>query len=209
MRYKYNRTYHLPWSPGATSDDKIIHSVEHFIGHDVIVTEKMDGENTTIYSDGTCHARSLDSGFHPSRTWIYQLAGQIGYQIPTNWRICGENLFAEHSIHYTNLSTYFMVFGIYDENNICLNWDDTKEYCQMLDLQTVPELYRGQWDEELIKKCYKQIGNYGIQEGYVVRKTQAFSYDDFNLNVAKWVRSNHVQTDEHWSSKSVIQNTLK
>lgn len=30
--------------------------------------------NCTIYPDGSCHARSLDSGYHVSRTWIKQFA---------------------------------------------------------------------------------------------------------------------------------------
>jgi hypothetical protein len=32
---KYGRSYHLPWSPGATSDDKISNSVESLIGVDI------------------------------------------------------------------------------------------------------------------------------------------------------------------------------
>lgn len=44
-QYKYPRTPHLPWSPGATSDDKYISSFESFRGKQIVVTEKMDGEN--------------------------------------------------------------------------------------------------------------------------------------------------------------------
>jgi hypothetical protein len=39
-RVKYPRTYHSPWSPGATSDDRILPNMENFIGRRVIVTEK-------------------------------------------------------------------------------------------------------------------------------------------------------------------------
>ena len=42
---KYGRTFHLPISLGATSDDKILTSLEGLSGDDLIVTEKMDGEN--------------------------------------------------------------------------------------------------------------------------------------------------------------------
>ena len=41
-RYKYPRTYHLPWSEGASSDDKT-HSLskiaEMFANQEVVVTE--------------------------------------------------------------------------------------------------------------------------------------------------------------------------
>ena len=59
---KYGRTFHLPTSPGVGSDDKIIQDLTHMRAADeVVFTEKMDGENTTIFSGG-CHARSPDSG---------------------------------------------------------------------------------------------------------------------------------------------------
>ncbi len=53
MRYvntKYPRTYHLPYSPGATSDDKKLSSnwFENYKGRQIIITEKLDGENTCM-----------------------------------------------------------------------------------------------------------------------------------------------------------------
>jgi len=42
---KYPRTYHLPWSPGVTKDDRVIKSTNVFEGREVVVTVKMDGEN--------------------------------------------------------------------------------------------------------------------------------------------------------------------
>ena len=60
-RIKYPRTPHFPWSPGATDDDKILQDLSVFDKQPVVITEKMDGENTTIYADGYIHARSLDS----------------------------------------------------------------------------------------------------------------------------------------------------
>ena len=48
QKYKYPRTYHVPWSPGTTSDDRLLKSVDQFVGKRVVVTEKMDGENTTM-----------------------------------------------------------------------------------------------------------------------------------------------------------------
>ncbi|RAP39594.1 hypothetical protein BYZ73_19735 [Rhodovulum viride] len=53
---KSGRTVHLPFSPGATSDDKIMSSLEGLMAEDLVVTEKMDGENTTLHAGGS-HAR--------------------------------------------------------------------------------------------------------------------------------------------------------
>jgi hypothetical protein len=89
MRVPYPRTPHLPWSPGASSDDVRVADPAGLRGAEVVVTEKLDGENTTLYRDGL-HARSPDSAHHPSRAWVKALQGRIGPAIPPGWRVCGE-----------------------------------------------------------------------------------------------------------------------
>ena len=71
MYKKYPRTFHLPFSEGVQSDDKIMKDLSSLEGKEVIVTYKMDGENTTLYRDHM-HARSIDSAFHESRSWVKQ-----------------------------------------------------------------------------------------------------------------------------------------
>ena len=41
---KYPRTYHLPWSPGTTSDDKKLSGdwFDMYKGKEIIITEKLD-----------------------------------------------------------------------------------------------------------------------------------------------------------------------
>lgn len=208
MKMKYPRTMHLPWSRGYTDDDKILRNTDHFKGQEVVITEKMDGENTTMYPD-FIHARSLDSKDHPSRHYVKTLHGGIKYLIPEGYRLCGENVYAKHSLSYSALPSYFMLFSVWNELNECLSWDETEEWAERLGLVTVPVLYRGIWDEEAAKACYtKQSGCGGEQEGYVVRLASAFAYDDFKHSAAKYVRKNHVQTDEHWLSKPVEANHL-
>jgi len=106
---KYPRTYHLPWSPGLTDDDRMLPSVSVFEGQEIVVTRKMDDENTTMYPD-YLHARSLEEEHHESRGWVKRLHAEICWNIPQGWRICGENLFALHSIRYDDLLSYFLVF---------------------------------------------------------------------------------------------------
>lgn len=208
MYQKYPRTPHLPWSPGITSDDKVLDSLNGFTGVEVVITEKLDGENSSLYTNHS-HARSLDSQMHPSRSWLRQMHASIKHEIPEGWRICGENLYAKHSIHYSNLPSYFFVFGIYDNKNICISWDDTKEWCSLLGLCMVPELYRGMWDADLVKALWKNTSAFGGEgEGYVVRTAAAFPYDQFWSHVAKYVRADHVQTSEHWMQEAVVKNLL-
>lgn len=209
-RIKYPRTYHLPWSPGATSDDKVLNSISHFVGQEVVCSEKYDGECTTIYANGRTHARSLDSKSHPSRDWVRQFAAQVGSDIPMDWRICGENVFARHACAYTNLPSFFMAFGIYDGSNRCMSWDATEEWCALLNVTHVPVLYRGIWDEEKIKACMTGVSQGGgPQEGYVVRLADSFDYADFSKSVAKYVRPGHVDPNStHWMHKQVTPNIV-
>lgn len=202
--YKYPRTPHLPWSPGGTKDDAYLIDVAHFEGREVVVTEKMDGENTSMYSDKV-HARSIDGRHHPSRNWVKALHGRVARDIPTGWRFCGENLFAEHSIRYDNLSSYFYLFSVWNELNEAISWDQTVEWATLLGVDLVPVLYRGLWDESVVRELTLDLE---AQEGYVVRVAERFPFDAFPTSVAKWVRQGHVQTDQHWMHSQIRPNGL-
>ncbi len=204
-RIKYPRTPHLPWSPGVSSDDIYCSSLSNFQGREVVVTEKMDGENTTLYRD-YCHARSLDSRHHPSRDWVKAFHGRICHNIPNNWRVCGENLFAQHSIQYTSLESYFYGFSIWNNDNACLSWDETQTWMDALGIASVPVLYRGVWDAGQVESLTVDISQV---EGYVVRLAESFAFDGFSQSIAKWVRTDHVQSDKHWMHSQIIPNRLR
>lgn len=208
MYIKYPRTYHCPWSPGGTRDDRVLGSMDHFVGRKVVVTEKMDGENTTIYRNHT-HARSTSSSSHPSRNWVKALQGRLSHSIPEGWRICGENLFARHSIAYRRLSSYFLCFSIWNEENICLDWDSTVEWCQLLEIEHVPVIWTGIYDEKAIRSAWSPQNGEEESEGYVIRLFDSFAYEDFEESVAKYVRAGHVQTDTHWMFDKIVPNGLK
>lgn len=212
---KYPRTHHLPWSDTIGPDgDHVLYDLSVFRGQEVIVTEKLDGENTTLYRTHL-HARSLDGRNHPSRGWVKSFHARIAHQIPLGWRICGESMYALHSIPYQALPTYYIVFGVHN-GNCFLSWDETVAFCNsMIDtafgqpLITAPVLYRGVWNEKAVKACFQGKSAFGgPQEGYVVRHSGAFAENDFHRCVAKYVRPNHIQTDRHWMLKPVVKNLL-
>jgi hypothetical protein len=201
--FKYPRTPHLPWSPGVDDDD-IVTGSEHFQDQNVIVTEKFDGENTTMYRDHI-HARSLDSQHHPSRDWVKHFWAKRKHEIPEGWRICGENMYAKHSIYYENLQDYFLGFSVWNDKNECLGWAQTLEWFELLGITPVRTFYIGEYDEELIKSLYDPRWQ-SFVEGYVVRNDLAFSYSEFTKNIAKYVRKNHVTTTEHWMKGPIEPN---
>lgn len=200
---KYPRTHHLPWSPGLTDDDRLMDSLAAFEGKRVVVTRKQDGENTTLYRD-YIHARSLDGRSHPSRDWVKQFWSTVAGDIPEGWRICGENLFAKHSIAYDDLPSYFMGFSVWDERNRCLPWDDTMEWFTLLGIVPVPVLHDGVFDEKTVKGLWKP-GDEARHEGYVLRVADGFAYGEFRRKVGKFVRAGHVMTTPHWMHGRAIE----
>lgn len=206
---KYPRTFHLPCSLGRTKDDRAHADYSCFVGKEVVVTIKMDGENTSAYADGHIHARSIDSDNHPSRNWCKNYLSSKIHDLPPNWRLCGENLYAKHSIHYKELKSYFYLFSIWDERNTCLSWDDTLEWAALLGLTTVHTMYRGKFELDIINTLAAQVEMQQDRiEGFVLRLSSAFSYQSFQTSVGKYVRKNHVQTNQHWMRTSVVKNEL-
>jgi len=204
---KYPRTYHVNWST-LSKDDRMIENDNHFVGKRVVVTLKKDGENTTMYND-YIHARSLENASHETRNWVKGLWSKIGWMLDDNMRICGENMYAVHSIKYTNLKSYFFMFSMWTDNT-CMSWDETVEYSKILGLEMVPVIYDGIYDKDSIIKIFE---NYPGEEGYVIRLADEYNYIDFRRSIAKFVRPEFRQTVNnshgHWISKKIEINELE
>lgn len=223
MKYvKYPKTPYLPYSPGREEGDRTLdrEALERLLAGPIVTTLKLDGENVTLYDDHL-HARSLDTKGREDRDWIKALHGSIKHQIPPKTRICGEYLFARHSIAYAQLRSYFQVFSIWEDER-CLPWEDTVALCSQLGLITVPVISLGMTAPpaclmpEVWATLYHDLeGPHDIvteapgHEGYVIRTAAGFEAAEFSTSIAKWVRPNHIKTDEHWRNRAVVKNTLK
>lgn len=202
---KYGRTSHLPISPGTTNDDKVMSSLERLMVDDLIITEKMDGENTTIHRLGM-HARSPDSMYHPSRDWVKGFAASIAPQLETDERIVGENLFARHSLAYEELPSFFMGFAWIIDGEVQA-WDTTLVKFAELGITPVRELYRGPFHECLLQKVAQQL-DLSKQEGFVVRDAGKFDESAMPVCMGKYVRPDHVQSDVHWMNAELVPNRM-
>lgn len=207
---KYPRTYHLPYSPGATKDDKRLQGnwFDFYNGKEIVITSKLDGENTCMTANDV-YARSHGA---PTRSpwsqnlWDPQegLYCKIKPYIGKNEEVFGENLYGEHSIHYDRLPSYWHMFAVNNGVN-WYSWNDVETMAKIMNVLTVPVLWRGVVTSEnelktLVDYYVIQPSVYGsTREGVVVRVADEFHIDDFSHNVCKWVRPNHVQTDEHWT----------
>jgi hypothetical protein len=212
---KYSRTYHYPFSPGTTSDDRINQEYWSDIQaiKTIIHTEKLDGENNCLSRYGVfarSHAAPTESA------WTKQIRERWNL-IKTDLgdlEIFIENLYAIHSIEYQRLEEFYFVFAI-REHDRWLSWEEVKFYAAMLDFPTVPELKIVSNKTEIItfeadiKQIVSEPSIFGsvdvleqkpcVREGVVSRNAESFHVDEFSKNVFKYVRKGHVKTDEHWT----------
>jgi hypothetical protein len=213
---------HLPWSKGATNDDKIATSIENLIGAPIVITEKIDGSNTSLEREG-CFARTHSGPpNHPSFNGLKALHAALKYKIPAGIQFFGEWCYALHSIAYDALPGYFLMFGVREYYAIedfskaqWYSWDDVELMANNMGLPTVPVLFTGTVSSE--KELKELTESFmiersvcgGIREGVVVRVQRDFKDEEFSSCIMKCVRANHVTTDEHWAHKMIVTNKLK
>jgi hypothetical protein len=207
MISKYQRTLHFPFSPEIHSDDKIQYNLENLIDKEIIISEKLDGGNTGINRENVFARSHSSPAFCSSFDYIKSMHYYPKkHLLNKDYFYFGENLYAIHSIEYTNLKDYFYLFAIRNKT-IFLSYDDIIKEAKRLEFETVPTVFKGIFktekklkdflDNEITKESF--LG--GDREGFVVRTRGSFLIEDFAENVVKYVRKGHVQTDEHWSKK--------
>jgi hypothetical protein len=190
---KYPRTYVLPWSPTKGEGDRWMSALTPFEGKRVIVTEKMDGENVSLYCDHR-HTRSLHRINHPSRHWLDAKWEAVRHGVPHGWRICAEYLFVTHSIVYEDLNSYLHAFSVWNDGNTCLAWDETRLFLEKLEIETATVLYDGLFDRNAVHDAWVALGS-PQSEGYVVRLASSFHISAFRHCVGKYIRSGYQQSD--------------
>ncbi len=212
---KYGRTYHYPFSPGTTSDDRINFNYWEDLSviKEVIHTEKLDGENNCLNRYGVFARSHVAPTISPwTRTirekWEH-LKNDLG-----DYEIFGENLFAIHSIIYPEIESHCYVFGV-REKDMWLSWEETCFIASIFDFPVVPVLAHEQvlsqrldYEKKILSQVGQtstfgsvdvQFGNPCTMEGVVTRNIDNYGVANFSKNVFKYVRKGHVKTDEHWT----------
>ena len=211
---KYGRTFHYPFSPGTTSDDRINH--DHWSDlqsiEQIVHTEKLDGENTCLNQYGVFARSHAAPTRHPwvnylKERWCF-IKNDLG-----DLEIFGENIYAIHSIKYLEIEHHFYVFAIRHLDK-WLSWEEVKFYAAMLDFPTAPELkVQKPTNKEFLETTVLNFVNQPsvfqsldihteeecTMEGIVSRNVDEYLVEDFKKNVFKYVRKNHVKTDAHWT----------
>lgn len=201
---KYPSTPHLPFSASRGEGD-FESDTFAFMGRECVVTEKMDGENTTLYAD-YLHARSLDSAHHASRSWVKAHHAEHGWKIGQGVRVIAENMYAQHSLRYESLTSFLYGIAVVSEGAFW-GWDESVLMFEELCIPAAPVLYRGIATEKVLRSIAENMDP-STQEGFVVRTAGSFPEGDFASHCAKYVRPGHVQTTGDWKA-TWVPNALR
>lgn len=211
---KYGRTFHYPFSPGTTSDDRINHDYWNDVKSiaKIVHTEKLDGENTCLNQYGVFARSHAAPTRHPWANYLKERWSLIKKDLG-NLEIFGENIYAIHSMEYLEIEHHFYVFAVRYLDQ-WLSWEEVKFYAGMLDFPTAPELEvilpneQNTFEDSVLNivqkpSIFKSKDVYTQEdctmEGIVSRNVEGYPVKDFKQNVFKYVRKNHVKTDAHWT----------
>lgn len=212
---KYGRTFHYPFSPGITNDDRINKNYWQDISAipKLVHTEKLDGENNCLNKYGVfarSHAMPTSSAWTSTLRQKWQL---IRHDLG-NYEIFGENLYAIHSIAYTSIESHFYVFSVRELDH-WLSWEEICFIAAAFDMPTVPLIgtvdappSQAEYEKgikamaggpSLFHSMDVQTGKPCSMEGIVTRNIEGYPTTGFEKNVFKYVRKDHVTTDAHWT----------
>ena len=214
---KYPSTSYLDVSPSQPkpTDRNSSLNTNLFKEMPLVITTKMDGSNVVLRHT-SMGARNGDTANHRSFDQLKAIHAVLKYRIDPWQEVFCEWLYAKHSIHYTGdlaLPHLLQVIAVYDMYwRVWLSWDETVEIADSLDLPTVPLIARGALKEWEIVGRVVALGNDVINEGHegiVIRNEHSFHSGQFTAMAAKYVREDHVQTDEHWMNSAIVTNEAK
>ncbi len=185
-------------------------SVAGLCGVPIVITEKLDGSNLALTREAVYARSHSGPPGHPSFAWAKALQARLGGQIEPGVTLFGEYCFAVHSIVYGELPSYFFLFGVRDdEADAWWEWEMVEAQGEALGVPTVPVLYRGTVAgmgelERVTKGLAGEASVYGGErEGMVVRVERGFTGGEFGGCLGKYVRADHVQTEEHWMFQEI------
>ncbi len=187
-----------------TANEKVV-VTQSFIGERVTITEKMDGEITSIYPDGSFHARSLDSGAAWQRDVIHSYLSSIVSAMRYDEHFVFENMYAKHTIEYDDLESYLYLLYIV-RGGVVISHEQTRMIASKIGLAMPKVLFSGVFKSRTANEV---ITGGDFREGFVIRTNRSFPYARLGPYTAKYVVSGFAQTDVHWTQSEPKKNKLK
>jgi len=220
--FRFPHTPHLKWlAPGRPRDDKILSpsDADYLLEKNFTIEEKLDGANLgiSLSIDGDLQIQNRGQylmaphtgQFSRLTSWLTQHGDDIRAALEPGQIIFGEWCAAKHSLNYTKLPDWFLVFDVY-ERSADRFWSCLKrnELADKIDLVTVPALFYGHLKiEQLEQMVLSENSKYrrGPIEGLVIRRDS----DKWCEARAKLVRPDFSQSiEEHWRKRPLEWNRI-
>lgn len=221
--FRFPHTPHLAWlGEGAPRDDKVLSSkeVSALLAGNVVVEEKLDGANVgfSLAPDGSLRAQNrgqyLDEPhagqFARLPAWLVQHGKALRAVLKPNLILFGEWCAARHSLEYSALPDWFLLFDVYDRS-VGRFWSTPSRnaLAAKAGLITVPEVLTGKTTVAALKQLvvtaqsrYRQ----GALEGVVIRCENV----DWCEARAKLVRPDFTQAiATHWRKRAIEWNRVR
>ncbi|WP_246226547.1 RNA ligase family protein [Pseudomonas atagonensis] len=190
------------------------------IENSVIVEEKVDGANLgiSLKPDGKLQVQNRGQYLSPPfsgqfsrlKAWLAQHDEKLRTALIPGQIIFGEWCAAKHSLNYTKLPDWLLVFDVFDhEQNKFWSCSKRDKLALALGLQTVPRIFTGKVSiDQLIDLVKNQGSHYrsGQLEGIIIRRDS----EEWCESRAKLVRSDFTQSiEDHWRKKNIEWNKVK
>lgn len=220
--FRFPHTPHIAWlATGEPRDDKVLSPAEAkaLLAEEVVLEEKLDGANLglSLAPDGSLRAQNRGqylcephSGqFSRLPGWLAQHSEAITAALKPTLMLFGEWCAARHSLDYSSLPDWFLLFDVYDRQASKF-WSSVRRnaLAEKLGLFTVPELERSHQTLPLLKTRLQYDHSRfrsGPLEGIIIRQDSK----DWCKNRAKLVRQDFTQSiSEHWRRRQIEWNQL-
>lgn len=220
--FRYPHIPHIAWlAKGEPRDDKVLSStdVHAILAGEVVLEEKLDGANIglSLSADGNIRVQNRGqyltepyaTQFSRLPVWLAQHGNKITAELPSDLILFGEWCAARHSLDYSALPDWFILFDVYDRG--CGKFWSTCRRNAMavrIGLAVVPILSRSKvtiTDLEVLLTTQSSRYRVGPIEGIIIRRESV----DWCEARAKLVRADFTQAiGEHWRNRFVEWNKV-
>lgn len=221
--FRFPHTPHIAWlGEGKPRGDKVLEAdeVAALLSGPVVVEEKLDGANIGFSVDSDGRLRVQNRGqyladahggqFQRLPAWMAAHGPGLTELLGSSHLIAfGEWCAARHSLDYSALPDWWLLFDIYDRREQRF-WNTRRrnKFANALGFTTVPRLAEGHQTEVSLKRLVTAARSHfrnGVLEGLVVRRED----DDWLLARGKLVRANFIQAiDKHWRTRRLEWNRV-
>lgn len=220
--FRFPHTPHIAWlGEGSPRDDKVMSPMEvaTLLAGDVVVEEKLDGANVglSLALDGSLRAQNRGQylaephagQFSRLPAWLAQHGEGVRAVLNPNLILFGEWCAARHSLDYTALLDWFVLFDVYDRSAGGF-WSSLRRnaLASSANLVTAPQVLHGKTTVTALKQLVAtKPSRYraGALEGVVIR----LESPEWCEARAKLVRPDFAQAiDTHWRKRPIEWNRI-